>query len=81
MAEVGHAVARQVGGLRKANEWVLQLLPLYEHVFEQPNGHPGLPFDQVYDLTTVQPTSEWMDMYHQTKAALHEMGLKLSSMV
>jgi len=77
MAEVGRAVARQGVGLEQANGWVLQLLPMYEHVFTQPQGNPGVPFDQVYDLVRVEPTDDWLAMYHQAREALRDLGLDL----
>jgi len=78
MAQVGRAVAHQGWTLRQADQWVMRLLPLYEHVFERREGNPGLPFDQVYDIAAVQPTPEWLDMYLQAKATLAGMGLDLS---
>ena len=55
MAEVGLAAHRMQMSLKEANDWVLRLLPKYEHVFSLEGGNPGLPFDQVYDLGTIQP--------------------------
>ena len=75
MAEVGRAVARQGLTLEAANNMVLRLLPLYEHIFERKEGNPGVPFDQVYDLETLQPTEEWLAMYHQAKTVLRDLGL------
>jgi methylamine--corrinoid protein Co-methyltransferase len=77
MAEVALASYRMHMTLQEANQWVLRLLPLYEHVFAQEGGNPGLPFDQVYDLSTVQPLESWQQMYEQVKRELQEMGLAL----
>jgi methylamine---corrinoid protein Co-methyltransferase len=54
---------------------VLQLLPKYEYIFSQPGGNPGLPFDQVYDLETLQPLPEWLAMYQGVKDEVRQMGL------
>ena len=63
--------------LREANEWVLKLLPFYEHIFAQEGGNPGLPFDQVYDIASVQPLKFWQRMYEEVKVKLQGMGLSL----
>jgi methylamine--corrinoid protein Co-methyltransferase len=77
MAEVALASHRSKMSLREANLWALKLLPLYEHVFTQGTGNPGLPFDQVYDLSSVQPLDFWYEMYVEVKAELQDMGLLL----
>jgi hypothetical protein len=63
--------------LSEANQWVLKLFPLYEHVFTLQEGNPGLPFDQVYDLSSIQPRDFWLKLYDQVKAELKSMGLSL----
>jgi len=77
MAEVALASHRMHMTLQEANQWVLKLLPLYEHIFSQEGGNPGLPFDQVYDLSSVQPLKSWQQMYEQVKGELRRMGLAL----
>ncbi|MBI9045852.1 MAG: monomethylamine:corrinoid methyltransferase [Anaerolineaceae bacterium] len=77
MGEVGQAVTKQNLNLEEANHLVLQLLAKYEHVFNLPGGNPGLPFDQVYDLKTLQPTPEWDKMYIQVKKDLIDLGLEM----
>ena len=74
MAEVALASHRMKMTLKEANEWVLKLLPLYEHVFT-PDGNPGLPFDQVYDTIRLTPTESWQKMYAEVKTELKGMGL------
>lgn len=75
MGEVGHAVTRQNMDLDTANAIVLQLLEKYEHVFSLPHGNPGVSFDQAYNLDTLQPVSEWQNMYSQVKADVKNLGL------
>ena len=36
------------------------------------------PFNEVYNIETVQPTTEWLDMYYAVKEDLRRMGLKLA---
>ena len=77
MAEVGLASHKMEMTLHEANEWVLKLLPFYEHVFTQPGGNPGLPCDQVYDIDNIQPLDFWLKIYEQIKTELKVEGLKL----
>lgn len=76
MAECALAAHKMKMSLKEANDWALKLLPKYEHVFTQ-DGNPGLPFDQVYDLQTIQPKDFWLNMYEEVKTELKEMGLKV----
>jgi methylamine---corrinoid protein Co-methyltransferase len=77
MAQVGRAVARQGFTPQEANKLLLQIIPLYEPIFANPQGNPGKPFDQVYDLKTIQPTEEWQHMYEQAVDTLRQLGLKI----
>lgn len=77
MAEVALASHRMKMTLREANEWVLKLLPLYEGIFSQPEGNPGLPFDRVYDLQSVQPLESWEKMANLAKEQLKAEGMLL----
>jgi methylamine--corrinoid protein Co-methyltransferase len=77
MAEVALASHRMKMTLREANEWTLKMLPLYEHIFTQEAGNPGLPFDQVYDIPSVQPLKFWEKMYEEVKVELKGLGLAL----
>ncbi len=75
MGEVGHAVARQSLSMQEGNTLVLELLPKYEAIFDDPEGNPGLPFEKVYDLMTILPKPEWQSMYEEVKGELRQMGL------
>jgi methylamine--corrinoid protein Co-methyltransferase len=77
MAEVALASHKMKLTLKEANEWVLRLLPLYEHVFSLEGGNPGLSFPQVYDISAVQPLAFWQKMYEEVKTELRGMGLAL----
>ena len=76
MAESALASHRMKMTLKEANEWVLKLLPKYEHVFT-PDGNLGQSFEEVYDLQTIQPKDSWLKMYEEVKTELKEMGLKV----
>jgi methylamine--corrinoid protein Co-methyltransferase len=75
MGEVGHAVAQQGMTLNEANALILRLLEKYEHVFDMPDGNPGVRIDEAYDLSTMKPISEWEQAYQEVKAEIREMGL------
>lgn len=77
MGEVGHAVARQGLSLTEANALVLKLLPKYEHVFDQPEGNPGVRFDEAYDLATLRPVPAWEEIYREVKEELQQLGLEI----
>jgi methylamine--corrinoid protein Co-methyltransferase len=79
MGEVGKAVSRQGVTLEQANQWVLELLEKYEHIFKLPGGNPGVRFDQAYNLETLQPVPEWSGMYMEAREDLFGMGLNLSA--
>ena len=76
MGEVGHAVARQGMSLAEANSITLKLLEKYEHVFDNPEGNPGVRFDHAYDLQTLRPVPEWRQMYVEVKSEVRAMGLE-----
>jgi methylamine--corrinoid protein Co-methyltransferase len=75
MGEVGHAVAGQGLTLDEANALVLALLDKYEHIFDQPEGNPGVRFDVAYEVEALVPKPEWSQMYEEVKAEVREMGL------
>lgn len=76
MAEVALASHKMRMSLEEANDWVLKLLPKYEHVFTQ-DGNLGQPFEEVYDLASIQPKEFWLKMYTEVKTELKDMGLKI----
>ncbi len=72
-AQVAHAslgLSRQ-----EANECVLEMLSHYEETHMSPPE--GRPFAELYDVDTLEPTSEWADIYGQVSAALAQMGLDM----
>jgi methylamine---corrinoid protein Co-methyltransferase len=78
MAEVGLAAARQGLDPEKTNHLILKLLERYEPVFSLPNGNPGKPFNQVYDLVNLRPLDEWQRIYDQVKNEVRSLGLFIS---
>jgi methylamine--corrinoid protein Co-methyltransferase len=75
-SEAGHLIARQGITRSKANEIVKKILKQYEaRIPEAPNGKR---FDECYDLKTVRPTQEYLDVYERGKESLTRFGLDFS---
>ena len=70
-------VAKSSAGVSReeADEIVRRLLALYEPGLKA--GPIGKPFDEVYDMKSLQPTPEWLGMYEEVKEELVGMGLPL----
>jgi len=76
MAEIGRAVAVQGLEIHEANRIVLALLARYEHLLERGSpANPGQPFDEIYDLPTLQPAPAWQATYEQVRREVRELGL------
>ncbi|MFX1513339.1 MAG: monomethylamine:corrinoid methyltransferase [Promethearchaeota archaeon] len=69
--EVGHAAS----GMKRAdaNDLLIQLVSKYEQ--HLPNPPLGRRFQECYNLTTVTPSEEYLNIYTQVKTALEEHGL------
>lgn len=75
MGEVGRAVTKQKLTRVQANEMVIKLIDKYEHVFSMEGGNPGKRFDEAYDMKTIKPVDEWLNMYVEVKEELKDIGL------
>lgn len=75
MGEVSRAAVKQGLTRTQANDIIQSLLAKYEHVLNEPEGNPGLPFDQCYDMTSLKPLPEWETMYREVKDELKKLGL------
>ncbi len=72
-AEAGHLAARQGVTREQANEIVKQILAQYkDQMGEAPIGQR---FDECYDLETLQPTQEYLELYERVKEKLNGFGL------
>jgi methylamine--corrinoid protein Co-methyltransferase len=75
-AEAGHLAARQGVTREQANEIVIQILDQYEdQLAEAPLGKR---FDECYNLETVEPTQEYVELYGAVKDKLSGFGLDYS---
>ncbi|MDR2785967.1 MAG: monomethylamine:corrinoid methyltransferase [Treponema sp.] len=79
MGEVGRAASKSQISLEAANEMILSMLEKYEYIFNgnAENNYLGVPFDVAYDLASVNPKKEWLDMYYEVRKNLSELGLAL----
>lgn len=70
-------VAGTMPGLTRdeANELVSRIAPLYVDDLEK--KPIGKPFEEVYDLESVEPTPEWQAMYNEVREELIQIGLPL----
>ncbi len=70
-ARAGAGMTRQ-----DADKFVRQMIQRYRPVLDQ--RPKSLSFREVYDVTTVRPCPEWLQLYEQTKDELRELGLPLN---
>lgn len=69
-------VSRAALGLSRqaASELIPQIMKGYIDTLTHPNR--GKPFPEVYDVETVEPKQEWLDMYYQVKSDVAGLGLE-----
>ncbi|MEM3597754.1 MAG: monomethylamine:corrinoid methyltransferase, partial [Candidatus Hadarchaeum sp.] len=74
LAEVSYAAA----GLKPddANEIVNELLKKYEDRITKEGGPWGHTFDEIYDVKTVTPRKEFLELYDKVKKEMEDLGLK-----
>jgi methylamine--corrinoid protein Co-methyltransferase len=72
-AEVSHAALGM--SRQEANGLVLECLEHFEHTMDHPE--PGKPFPDLYNTDTVEPGQAWLDVYHQVRDDLIELGLDM----
>ena len=74
-AEVAHA---SLGMTRQqANDTVLGLVHKFEGIMNDPPQ--GKPFSELYNLNSLEPLPEWLDVYHQVREELVKMGLDIDN--
>jgi methylamine--corrinoid protein Co-methyltransferase len=75
-AEAGHLTARQGVTREQADEIVKQILAQYEdQLAEAPIGKR---LDECYNLDTLEPTQEYVELYERVKEKLSGFGLDYS---
>ena len=72
--QVAHAAAQL--NREQAEELVQRSLTFYEDL--QDKKPVGKPFQEVYDLNTLQPTKEWLDLYDDVVKEISAWGLPVS---
>ena len=77
-AEVGYAVGQAKLTRKQANEMCLKALDKYQSQIEARTIHKkGGDFREVYDVKTVTPKKEFLEIYEKVKAELREWGLPM----
>jgi methylamine---corrinoid protein Co-methyltransferase len=71
--EVAHAAA----GMSREQADRIVKMAVSKYLPELETKPVGLPFEQVYDLDTVQPRQAWIDVYDRVKDTLSNWGLPL----
>jgi len=76
-AEAGHAVAKSRIKRDSANELIKKILEKYEDKI----GHApiGKSFRECYDIRTITPSREYLDIYNKVTKELTELGLEISN--
>jgi methylamine--corrinoid protein Co-methyltransferase len=71
-------IARTMQGIsrKEANQLVGQIVPLY--IDELGKKPIGKPFEEIYNLDTIEPTPEWQGIYDEARDELIQMGLPLN---
>jgi methylamine---corrinoid protein Co-methyltransferase len=75
-AEAAHAAALSGMTRKDVNELVKKILPKYEDKIK--DAPKGQKLSQCYDLSTVTPTDEYLELYQRIKQEVSEMGLDYS---
>jgi methylamine--corrinoid protein Co-methyltransferase len=72
-AELGHAAT----GIKRgdANELVKQIVRKYEKDVTKDGGPWGYTFNEMYDLDTLKPRKEFVQLYEKMKNELEDLGL------
>jgi methylamine--corrinoid protein Co-methyltransferase len=73
---MAHAAKAAVGLTRmEANDIASYLIVKYAD--RQASKPIGKPFDQVYDLSSIEPAAEWQGIYEEVCAELATLGISL----
>ena len=75
---ISSETGKEAGMTRKeANEIVKELLPKYEDKIKgDPDLTIGKKYQELYDMNTLQPSGEYVDLYHGMKKEIGKLGIK-----
>jgi methylamine--corrinoid protein Co-methyltransferase len=74
-AEVGHAAAKL--NRQEANRIAGDLLEKYKDKIDLEDAPKGLPFEEMYDVNSLQPNEEHWALYEQGRSELAKLGVPL----
>ncbi len=71
-------VSRQATGWTRAQASAVipEIMQRYIGTLKEPKR--GKPFPEVYNIETIEPKTEWLDMYYEVKEDLATLGLKFN---
>jgi len=75
-AEVGHAVARSNIKRNDANELIKNILEKYENKLG--DAPIGKSFRECYNVRTITPSKEYLDIYNKVVKELENLGLEIN---
>ena len=72
-------VAKAAAGLKRkeANVVVTELMKMYEANLDPDKAPAGKSFDEMYNLQTLTPRPEYLEIYNGVKKDLRELGIPL----
>ena len=73
------ALAYSAAGMKisDVNEILNKLIPIYEAQYT--NAPAGKTFQECYDVTTVRPTQEYLEVYDKAVATLADLGFEMKN--
>jgi len=74
MGEIAHKAVNV--NRKQANEMIKAIIPRYEQYLEEKNPPKGKTFDELYDLNTLKPKQEYVELYERVWEELNSLGLK-----
>ncbi len=75
--EVALAITESGMSREQANEIANELLPKYEDKIKgDPTLNVGQKYQDLYDMETLKPSSEYVDFYQEIKKEMGKMGIQ-----
>ena len=72
---MGHAATKV--SRTQANEICIQLLAKYQDTLSKEKAATGKSFEELYDLATLTPNPDHVEIYETTKAEIADLGVPL----
>ena len=73
------AIAATKMSVAECNEALNKLIPIYEAQYT--SAPAGLRFQECYDVTTVRPTKEYLEVYDKSVQTLKDLGFEMTDRI